>query len=54
MCNKCQEEAKHSIQIREGDPSRGDSKAPDKSKLRIVRLCQEHWEELRLFMGLPL
>lgn len=54
-CQKCSDNAEHAIQIREGDPSRSPtSRKPDKSKLSIVRLCQDHWEELRLFMGLPL
>lgn len=53
-CSKCKEEATHSVPIREGSPFRNPAtpKVPDKSHLRVVGLCDQHWQELRKFLGL--
>lgn len=50
-CTKCDNEANHAIQIREGDPTRVGTK-PDRSLINVVRLCDEHWVELREFLKL--
>lgn len=44
-CSKCDEEAKHSVTVRQ-DPH-VDAKGKDRSGVVVVRFCEGHWEELK-------
>lgn len=50
-CTKCDNPSVHALQIRDGDPTRV-GKSPDRSRLLVVRLCEDHWQETKQFLGL--
>lgn len=56
VCNKCKQlgedrEGVHTFQFRDGDPAKDRDGVFYHSRVVIVSLCEEHWEQVRQLAG---